>query len=134
MKTRLILLALVCLITGLGLVGCGPRITAGEVYEKIHEPACTYVLLVPFRVGKGIMAVPFLMYDDEDWIIRIRQWDPDKQRYRCATYYVSEELYNSVEIGDRINLRGQQYATTDQPERLRKATPEDMEKYPTARG
>ena len=44
------------------------------------------------------MSIP--VFDDEDWMIKIRN---EERVYR---YKVSKEVWESVEVGDQVDLKG----------------------------
>jgi len=84
--------------------GCGGGIEMlpsprerGIVVEKQYEEA-----------GRGGPMDGYPLYDDEDFIITVEacRGKGEKQSCRRQNYYASKELYNSLNIGDHVNFRG----------------------------
>ena len=99
MKKYMVLgIVVVLFVLVLLLTSCGPKLTTGTVIEKHHEPERRWVQLIPMRVGKITMLIPFVHYDDEDWAITIQ--DGELTSY----VYIEEELWNTLEIGDHVDL------------------------------
>ena len=84
------------------LCGCGKKITEGEVYEKNFTEAHSQVLMLPLVHSNGksmyTTMIPYIRYYPDTYSIGIRDFQDDK--WVTETYYVSEEVYNEVEIGD----------------------------------
>lgn len=84
------------------LCGCGKKLTEGEVYEKNFTEAHSQVLMLPLvhSTGKSMYTtmIPYIRYYPDTYSIGIRDFQDDK--WVTETYYVSEEVYNEVEIGD----------------------------------
>ncbi len=94
---------LIMLLTAFLLTSCEKPITEGEVVNKVYEPAQTYVIMYPMTVSSGktitTIMVPMIVYDDEDWIIKIQKFDENKQKWRYRTIWVTSELYHSIAVG-----------------------------------
>lgn len=88
------------------LTGCGDRITQGEVVEKEYEPAHTITQLMPMTQYNGqttyITFIPIVHAVPDTWRIKIQQFNEQKGKMLTATYSVTEEVYNSVEIGSEF--------------------------------
>lgn len=93
---------LICLVIMLFLGGC-TQITEGEVYHKEFQPAhSTTIIINQVRsMGKSVIVtpVPWVRTYPDTWIIKIRQPNEDGT-FETATFSISEELYNSIKIGD----------------------------------
>ena len=94
----LLLTALLCLT----LCGCAPKLQEGEVYEKTFTPAHTTSMMMPYTISNGktiiIVMVPVCRhYPDQDEIC-IKAVQDDE--WITATYYVTEEVYSTVDVGD----------------------------------
>jgi len=92
-------------LTLMGAVyGCAPLITEGEIYQKVYEPDRTWVMLMPIVIPSGksttTILVPMFMHDDEDFIVKIKQYDQTQAKEIKESLYVSEEVYNTVKVGD----------------------------------
>ena len=95
------------LVAVLLLVGCGEEIKSGRVIEKDHAEARTYVQILPVYTGQTCVTInktrsctsnyihlPFTLYDDEDWMLRI-ETDEGKKGW----VYVTPTVWNRVSIG-----------------------------------
>lgn len=95
----LAILSIFCLL----FLGCGKRITEGDIVEKWHEPERTWVQVVPITISNGKTTtttyVPMTQVDDEDWIIQIEAVLDDGET-KTRNFYVSREVYETVDIGD----------------------------------
>lgn len=120
-----------CLFAILFLVGCGKKITEGEVYSKEYEPERTIFMLYPMIISNGktttTMMIPMYLYDDEDFIVQIKNYDGKKEKTR--TLYLTKEVYDKTNIGDWfvIGEYPKQVAFSD-PDVKRRATKEEQEK------
>lgn len=94
------------LIFTLLLVSCGNKLTRGEVYEKNFTEAHTQIVMVPFVHSNGKTSyttmMPMYYHYPDTWEIAIKAWDPEKERWRKQSYYVTEEVYKTVNIGDEF--------------------------------
>jgi hypothetical protein len=82
------------------LMGC-QKLESGVVIDGHHEPARSWVSIMPIYTGKTMMMIPMIHFDDEDWII-IVEGEHDGE-LRQETWYVSEAQYTNIEIGDNVN-------------------------------
>lgn len=87
----------------LGLSGCSGKITSGEVVEKNFTPAHSEVRLIPFVIsnGKSVSTgiIPYVYRYSDRWEVTIAAWDEEEKKMQTATYRVTEEVYEAVEIG-----------------------------------
>lgn len=89
-----------------GLIGlsCSNKINEGEIYEKIYEPEKKEIVLIPIInvVGYAIIMtpVPMLVYDDTDFIIKIRKYNEEKNDYDSGACYLDSLTFNKVKVGD----------------------------------
>ena len=94
----------------LPLQGCaGAKISMGEVYEKQHEPEDDSLVMIPIVSSSGKTSlttmIPVVVHDDEDWIVCIRQWNDEEQRFDTNRLSVTREVYEQVALGDWFSLR-----------------------------
>ena len=82
---------------------CGHELTEGEVYQKEYHEARTVVRFIPITTYNGktttTRLIPYLYRYPDRWIIYIREPNGDGT-YTTDYYYTTEEVYNSVEIGN----------------------------------
>lgn len=99
-KTISIALAIALL---LALSGCCAKITSGEVVEKNYTPAHSEVRLIPLVLSNGksssVVVIPYTYYYSDRWTVTIAAWDEEAKKMQSATYRVTEEVYEAVEIG-----------------------------------
>ena len=82
----------IILVFGL-LVSCSKLINEGDIYEKEFKPEYTTVSVLPMTISNGktvtTIMVPYTIHYPDRWVIYIKA-------------YVSKEVYDSVNIGDRF--------------------------------
>ena len=91
------------LAAGLLVAGCAEDVRSGEVAEKIYEPERKYIVLIP--VGKGRL-VPVTQYDDEDYILKLKNCQMKDRDRECRTGSVNVEakVYKSTKVGDFVDF------------------------------
>lgn len=113
---KIILLAL-CLIMLLSLCGCLDKITEGEVYEKEYREAHTSLMMLPLVVSNGktttTTIVPYIVYYPDRYVIHIRAFVDNE--WVTEDFYVSEEVYNSINIGDMFVFDEDRGDLTEEP-------------------
>ncbi len=81
-----------------------PKLEEGIVISKEFEPAHTTrtTISIPHRVGKitTVSVIPVTRHYDDQWTITFEGYLDGKLKVRTA--YVTEEVYNSYEIGDHF--------------------------------
>lgn len=101
MKKVLSLILVLCLVI-ICLAGCSPKITSGEVYDKEHRNAFTTVSVYPLIISNGktttTIMVPYTVYYPERWVVFIKSFEDGE--WITEDFYVSETVYNSINIGD----------------------------------
>lgn len=84
---------------------CSSKITQGEVYDKTYKPAETCVMYIPvtFTNGKSTYTTiqPYIYIFPDRYEIDIRQKNADGE-YDTATYYVTEFVFDEINIGDEF--------------------------------
>lgn len=104
-------MALFILFLTVILVACGNKITEGEVYEKEFIPAHTETMLVPIVIFNGKTTTTTLIPETknvpDEWYIKIQSVEADENgKYEKAEYSVTEEIFNSYEVGDLYSHEG----------------------------
>lgn len=99
---KVIAIILVAIIS-LSLLGCASKITSGEVINKSYTEAHTQMLLIPVVISNGktmsTILVPYIYHYSDRWDVTIQAWDAADKKMKRATYRVTEDVYNSVDIG-----------------------------------
>ena len=105
-KLTAICLALLFLALPLLFSGCADKITEGEVVEKTFEPAHTAVRILPIIRSNGKTThttyVPFIYQYPDLYCIEIQKYDEKNGEIKRATYRVTADVYNTVEVGDHF--------------------------------
>jgi hypothetical protein len=107
------------------LSGCGRELTEGEIIDKRHEPESTFVMLIPMVVSCGktcttTILIPYVVHDDEDWVLVIRGRDKDGDEL-TEDWYVSEKEYEAAPVGRKKVYDDRVVSRNDEHEKLRKA-------------
>lgn len=99
-RAVLVVLAVALLLV---LSGCSGKITSGEVVEKSYTPAYSTVRIIPLFISNGktsrVMPIPYVYHYSDKWEVTIAAWDEKEKKMQTATYRVTEEVYEAVEIG-----------------------------------
>lgn len=88
-----------------GLLSCGGgQITSGTIDKKLREPEHTYTVTEEnFWTGEEIKTK---YIDDEDFIIVLQQFGGTKfKSTRQRQLYVSKTAYDSLNVGDFVDLQ-----------------------------
>lgn len=101
MNNKIICLACLTFVFLL-ICGCSPIITEGEVYAKEYREAFTTVNCYPVVISNGktttTMIIPYTVYYPERWVIFIKSFEDGE--WLTEDYFVSESIYNSINVGD----------------------------------
>lgn len=88
------------------LTGCSDKLTEGEVINKEFKEAHTQVMVIPVVHSNGkstwTQMIPYIYYYPDTWEITIQKWDEENQEMLKATWRVTEDVYNMVNIGDEF--------------------------------
>lgn len=95
--------AVLAVVLLLSISACSSKITSGEVVEKNFTPAHREVRLIPIVISNGktciTRVIPYTYHYSDRWEITIAAWDEKEKKMQTATYRVTEEVYEAVEIG-----------------------------------
>ncbi len=96
MKVKIIsiLIILVMIISG-----CQASVTTGTVADMTYIPAHTMIIMQTVNTGSFSTTVPITTSYPDIWYVVIEGYDENNE-YHQTTYSVSEEEYNSINIGD----------------------------------
>ena len=107
----------ILLVFVLFLSACSPKITSGEVYDKEYREAFTTVSFYPLIISNGktttTTMVPYTVYYPERWAIFIKSFEDGE--WITEDFYVSEAVYNSINIGDMFEYDENRGDLTDEP-------------------
>lgn len=100
------LLAAIAAASLVFISGCTQnKITSGEVIDKEFTPAHSKTRMVPVTTFNGktssTILVPYVYHYSDNWEITIRDYNEENNEL-TATYRVTEDIYNSVDIGDEF--------------------------------
>lgn len=107
----------IILVFGL-LVSCSKLINEGDIYEKEFKPEYTTVSVFPMTISNGktvtTIMVPYTIHYPDRWVIYIKAYDEEACKWINEYFYVSEEVYDSVDIGDYF-VFDEDMGTRDEP-------------------
>ena len=107
----------IILVFGL-LVSCSKLINEGDIYEKEFKPEYTTVSVFPMTISNGktvtTIMVPYTIHYPDRWVIYIKAYDEEACKWINEDFYVSEEVYDSVDIGDYF-VFDEDMGTRDEP-------------------
>lgn len=99
-KTKIFILSFLLVVL---LCSCS-YLTEGEVYEKKYEAAHSNTTIVPMVHTNGKTSyttyIPITHYYPESWIVYIKAYDESENKWITEDYYVTEDIYNAINIGD----------------------------------
>lgn len=113
------------------------NISEGIIYEKTIEPERTYMYLMPIAhtisTGKNTTTyftyIPMWMYDDQDYVIKIKHYNTKKDKMKTRSVYVTPETYNCFNEGDYFAVGDN--CIEDQDIKVRKATDTEFKQQAT---
>lgn len=110
------LFSILCLIMLFSLFGCS-SITEGEVYEKEYREAYTRTQIMPLIISNGKTAtpimIPYIVHYPERYVIHIKAFVDDE--WTTEDFYVSKEVYDSINVGDMFMYDEERGDLTDEP-------------------
>ncbi len=95
MKAKLFILLLMLIL----LLSC-QNDKQGVIIAKWHEPESNSKIVVPIDNGGSIIFANYVIYDYEDWCLKIKTADNET----AQVYYIDSQSYDTLEIGDNIAL------------------------------
>lgn len=102
MKKIIMLLSLLFIV--ITTSSCSKNITEGEVFNTEYKAAHTDLMWVPIVYSDGKTSyttmMPVYRHYPDTWIIYIKSYDEDKQKWLTEDYYVSKNVYDEIHIGD----------------------------------
>lgn len=109
--------ALICLLLVVSLCGCSNVITEGEVYEKEYREEYTAVVMLPLVISNGksstITMIPYIVRYPDRYVIFIKAYQDEE--WKTEDFYVSKEVYDSINIGDMFLYDEERGDLQDEP-------------------
>lgn len=120
-KTKIGAFAILSIVVAL-CVGCSRQLTEGEIVGKRYEPESTFVMMIPIAMSCGnncttTMFFPYLVHDDEDYILTVSGSDADGDLI-TEDWYVDRETYDRAETGRRHVYDDSHASRDDEHEKL----------------
>jgi len=72
----------------------------GEIYGKKYVPAQK---IKDYYLLEGL-SIPHTRYVDEEYLIKIKEWDERAKTFRILDLKVFKEQYDTLKVGDTFNL------------------------------
>lgn len=114
---RALCAAVVSLIFIIILSSCGSAITSGEVYDKEFIPAHSEVQYMPTVIFDGkttrTALIPYTFYYEDRYVIYIKAFDGEN--WQAEDFFVPEEVYNALRIGDMFEYDESRGDLDDEP-------------------
>ncbi|MDD4985272.1 MAG: hypothetical protein PHQ43_05705 [Dehalococcoidales bacterium] len=114
---KAIIIFLLLLIFAAGCDNSPAVIAEGDIIDRYCEPARK--VIQPDSNG-----INMLIHDDIDYVLVIMDDSGSK-----TLYYTTPEYYETCAIGMRLIIYGDTPATTDDPDEMREATPEEIARF-----
>jgi len=119
----MILFALIVVLVVYNMFFSFQRVKEGVVISKIHQNMRKWVKDKSVTAGRYYLLLPFLHYDDEDWILVMKN-----DKGRVGKLFVDKETFENVKVGDIYTKKSEDkyvdWAMT------RSATKEEIETFP----
>lgn len=94
----------IVIIIGICFSGCSEKITEGTVYKRNFVAEHTETMMIPIVHSTGKTSfttiIPMIRTYPDEYIISIKKYDTDSKDWETADYYVSQEVYDKVKVGD----------------------------------
>lgn len=112
-----IISVLICLLLIVSLSGCSNKITEGEVYEKEYREEFTTVMMLPLVISNGktttTKIIPYFVHYPDRYVVFIKAYQDEE--WKTEDFYVSKEVYDSINIGDMFLYNGERGDLQDEP-------------------
>ena len=101
---RKISILLVGILMLMFLTGCKAERFEGEVCELEFKEEYTTTRVMTITVFNGktssVIVVPYVFHYPDRWRVKVREYDEENRQITYHECYVTEEVFNSLEIGD----------------------------------
>lgn len=101
---------------------CTKKIEQGEIYDKEFKAKHTQTTFIPITSGESTILMPYYNHYPDQWILHIQDYDSEKEKFVTESYYVSEDVFDSVSIGDWISFKDVDGSTFEPSTREQKTT------------
>lgn len=95
-------LIIICMFMLFSFCACSNQVTEGEIYKKEYREEHTTIMLLPLITSNGKTAtttlIPYFIHYPERYVIFIKAYQ--NEEWVTEDFYVSKEVYNTVNIGD----------------------------------
>ena len=112
-----IIVSLICILLVVSLCGCSNAITEGEVYKKEYREEHTTVMVLPLVISNGktttTTMIPYFVYYPDRYVIFIKAYQDEE--WKTEDFYVSKEVYESINIGDMFLYDEERGDLQDEP-------------------
>lgn len=109
--------ALICILLVVSLCGCSNAITESEVYEKEYREAHTQVIVFPLIISNGktssTIMIPYFVHYPDRYVIFIKAYQDEE--WKTEDFYVSKEVYDSINVGDMFLYDEERGDLQDEP-------------------
>lgn len=109
--------ALICLLLVVSLCGCSNVITEGEVYKKEYREEYTTVIMLPLVISNGKSStttmIPYIVRYPDRYVIFVKAYQDEE--WKTEDFYVSKEVYDSINVGDMFLYDEERGDLQDEP-------------------
>lgn len=117
MKRKISILT-ICILMLILLTGCKGERFEGEVCELEYKEAYTTTTLLPTTIFNGktssVVLIPHILHYPDRWRVKVWQYDEESGEKIYHECYVTEEVFNSLKIGDWF-VYDESYCYPDEP-------------------
>ena len=118
-----ILALIVCIGLIVCLCACSDNITHGEVYKKEYREKHSQIMTFPLVISTGktmtTVIVPYWVHYPDRYVIFIKDFNGEE--WVTEDFYVSKEVYDSIEVGDMFEFDENRGDLDDEPYSKEKA-------------
>lgn len=118
MRKKIVTIIAVLLVGLFLFVGCKKEAFEGEVCELEFKPAYTTTIIIPVTIWNGktssVFMIPYIRYYPDRWYVKVREYVSGDGMYKYHECYVTEEVYNTLEVGDWF-VYDEEYCFPDEP-------------------
>lgn len=122
MKKAIVIILLLVILT----TGCSSnKIQEGTISEKEHTDDWVQLIMMPIIISNGdtisTTYMPMYIFHPESWQLKISEYNPDKDKFERNSFYVEENVYKSVSIGDYFIFKEDLGSEEEQTYKIKKS-------------